>query len=255
MSPEYGTLYVAIVTSSIVYHHLLACVSRCALVGLCVTVCTCWLVCHGVHLLACVSRCALVGLCVTVCTCWLVCHGVHLLACVSRCALVGLCVTVCTCWLVCHGVHLLACVSRCVLVGLCVMVCTCWLVSWCVLVGLCVMVCTCWLTFSPILYLKFNIIMGCHVLVTCGVKVKSHAHVICVLLLSGNLTFCPVRDTTTTADCRSRNLATDIQNSKTKLLHSSNSLLRLPQSFVFKSTVVLEIRFYCCKISLQSAVM
>ena len=43
-----------------------------------------------------------------------------------------------------------------------------------------------------------------------------------------------------TADCI--NLATDIQNSKT-------SLLRLPQSFVFKSTVVLEIRLFCCKIS------
>ena len=47
-----------------------------------------------------------------------------------------------------------------------------------------------------------------------------------------------------TADCI--NLATDIQNSKTTL-HSS--LLRLPQSFVFKSTVVLEIRLHCCKIS------
>ena len=46
--------------------------------------------CHGVHLLACVSWCALVGLCVMVCICWLVCHGVHLLACVSWCALVGL---------------------------------------------------------------------------------------------------------------------------------------------------------------------
>ena len=78
------------------------------------------------------------GLCVTVCTCWLVCHGVHLLAaCVSWCAFVGLCVMVCTCWLVCHGVYLLAaCVSWCAFVGLCVMVCTCcnWLVrvTWCV---------------------------------------------------------------------------------------------------------------------------
>ena len=52
-------------------------------------------------------RNALVGLCVMVCTCWLVCHGVHLLACVSWCVLVDLCVMVCTCWFVCHGVYLL----------------------------------------------------------------------------------------------------------------------------------------------------
>ena len=73
--------------------------------------------CHGVYLLACVSWCVLVGLCVMVCTCWLVCHGVYLLACVDlayMCILfwlVELCAIVCTCWsccvCVCHGVYLL----------------------------------------------------------------------------------------------------------------------------------------------------
>ena len=87
------------------------------LVGLCVMVCSCWLVCHSVYLLACVSWCVLVGLCVMVCTCWLVCHGVYLLACVSWCVLVGLCVMVSTCWLVCHSVYLLGSVSWLVIKG------------------------------------------------------------------------------------------------------------------------------------------
>ena len=41
-------------------------------------------------------------------------------------------------------------------------------------------------------------------------------------------------------------IATDIQ------LNFTQFPLRLPQSFVFKSTVVLEIRLYCCRISVQS---
>ena len=65
--------------------------------------------CHGVYLLACVSWCVLVGLCVMVCTCWLVCHGVYLLACVSWCVLVGLCVMVCTCWVRTYNELPLAC--------------------------------------------------------------------------------------------------------------------------------------------------
>ena len=80
-------------------------------VGLCVMVCTYWLVCHGVHSLDCVSWCVLVGLCVMVCTCWLVCHGVYLLTCVSWCALVGLCVMLFGCVMSCHDVycHVMVC--------------------------------------------------------------------------------------------------------------------------------------------------
>ena len=49
------------------------------------------------------------------------------------------------------------------------------------------------LTFSPILYLKcyMKYVWYVHVLVTCGVQVKSHAHVI-VCSIIRNLTCCPV---------------------------------------------------------------
>ena len=62
---------------------------------LCVMVCTCWLVCHGVYLLACVSWCVL-GLCVSWCV-------------LGLCVMVLACVMLC----VCHGVYLLACSMIC----------------------------------------------------------------------------------------------------------------------------------------------
>ena len=60
--------------------------------------------CYGMYLLGCVSWCVLVGVCVMVCTYWVVCHGVYLLGCVSWCVLIGLCVMVYTLvGVVCNG--------------------------------------------------------------------------------------------------------------------------------------------------------